>query len=350
MSDSNKSEVIDLRIVFKKIMERKRLFLKVLPVVFVLSCLYIICIPRTYITDCRLAPEAVGSVGGGALGSLASSVGIDLTQIETNDAITPMLYPDLMDDNKFVVSLFNIDVTKSDGSLNTTYYNYLREHQAYPWWTKGIVWVKNLFKSDDRQDAFNAQEGEQSAYILAKADDDVANAIRSKVNLGVDKKTGVISILVEDQDPLICKTIADSVSAHLQQFITEYRTNKARVDLEYYEQLTANAKDEYDKLRRQYNAFVDANKNIILQSYKSKQQDMESELALKFQTYTTLTTMYQQALGKVQERTPAFTILKGAEMPLKAAKPKRMIFVIGMVFCAAFAICVYSLKDLILKE
>lgn len=348
MNDHHKSETIDIRIIFRKILERKKLFLKVLPVVFVLSCLYIICIPRTFVTDCRLAPEAVSNIGGGALGSLASTMGIDLTQVESNDAITPMLYPDLMDDNKFVVNLFGIDVTTSDGSLSTTYYNYLRNNQAYPWWTKSMAWVKSLFKSNDP--ATNTQATEPDAYILSKADNDIANAIRAKVKLAIDKKTGVITIMVEDQDPLICKTIADSVCAHLQQFITEYRTNKARVDMEYYEQLTTNSKAEYDELRRKYNAFVDANKNVVLQSYISKKQDMESELALKFQTYTTLTAMYQQAIAKVQERTPAFTILKGAEMPLKAAKPKRMIFVIGMVFCAAFAICVYSLKDLILKE
>ena len=68
---------------------------------------------------------------------------------------------------------------------------------------------------------------------------------------------------------------------------------------------------------------------------------------MKFQTYTTLTPMYQQALGKVQERTPAFTILKGAEMPLKAAKPKRMIFVIGMVLLAFVCVSIYIMKDIL---
>lgn len=347
MAERKDINVIDIRVVFKKIWDRKKLFFKVLPVVFVLSCLYIICIPRSYTTTCKLAPESLNAMGGGTLGALASTVGIDLTQMESNDAITPMLYPDLMEDNGFVVSLFDVEVAKRDGSLRTTYYDYLCNHQNYPWWAYCISWAKSLLKSEESLDVDSSVIAEKNSYVLSKKDDDVAKAIRGNITLGIDKKTGVISVAVEDQDPYICKTIADSVSVHLQQFITDYRTNKARVDLEFYAQLMENAKAEYEGLRRKYNAFVDANNNVVLQSYKSRQSDMESELSLKFQTYSTITAMYQQALGKVQERTPAFTILKGAEMPLKAAKPKRMIFVGMMVLIAFFCVSIYILKDIL---
>ena len=261
-----------------------------------------------------------------------------------------MLYPDLMEDNGFVVNLFDVEVAKRDGSLRTTYYDYLRNYQDYPWWAYCILWVKNLFKSDDSQDSNGAGISEKSSYILSKADDEMAKAIRAKIGLSIDKKTGVITVSVEDQDPYVCKTIADSVSVHLQQFITDYRTNKARVDLEYYTKLMESSKAEYEDLRRKYNAFVDANNNVVLQSYRSRQADMENELNLKFQTYSTITTMYQQALGKVQERTPAFTVLKGAEMPLKPAKPKRMIFVAGMVVLAFFGTVFYIFKEELAKS
>ena len=58
MEDNKKElEVIDLRILFSKIWAKKLLFVKVLPVVFVLSCAYILCIPRTYTSSLSLAPE-----------------------------------------------------------------------------------------------------------------------------------------------------------------------------------------------------------------------------------------------------------------------------------------------------
>ena len=340
---------IDLQQLFRSIWKSRKLFFKVLPVVFILSCLYILCIPRTYTTTCKLAPEVNNPLNGGTLSSLASNFGIDIAETNTTDAITPMLYPDLMEDNRFVTELFPITVTKGDGSLRTTYDDYLRHYQKAPFWAYGIAWVKSLLKSDDEDDALGV-EMEPSPYILSKDEDDLVRLIRDNLAFDMDKKTGVITITVSDQDPLICKTRADSVSLHLQQFITEYRTNKARTDLEFYQKLVADAKAEYDSVRRKYNSLADANQNVILHRVKSKQDDLENEMMLKFQAYSNLTAMFQQALAKVQERTPAFTQLKGAEMPLKPARPKRMIFVLGMTFLAAVAISLYALRGLIFSE
>ena len=100
MEEKKEMEVIDLRVVFKKIWSRRKLFYKVLPITFVLSCAIILCVPRYYTSSLSLAPEIGNSSGmGGALGSLASSFGLDFGAMETTDAINPMLYPDLMEDN-----------------------------------------------------------------------------------------------------------------------------------------------------------------------------------------------------------------------------------------------------------
>ena len=103
MEDKKEMEVIDLRVIFNKIWSRRKLFYKVLPVVLILSCIYIFSIPRYYTSDTKLAPELGNSMSGGTLGSIASSFGIDLGEMQTSDAITPLLYPDLMEDNKFVI-------------------------------------------------------------------------------------------------------------------------------------------------------------------------------------------------------------------------------------------------------
>ena len=78
MEEKKELEVIDLRVVFKKIYEKRSLFFKVLPIVFVLSCAYILCIPRYYSSSLSLAPEMGGSSGvGGTIFSLASSFVFD---------------------------------------------------------------------------------------------------------------------------------------------------------------------------------------------------------------------------------------------------------------------------------
>jgi uncharacterized protein involved in exopolysaccharide biosynthesis len=52
----------------------------------------------------------------------------------------------------------------------------------------------------------------------------------------------------------------------------------------------------------------------------------------------------EAAKAKVQDRTPAFTIIEGAAVPVKPAGPKRMIFVIGMMFLTFIGTAFYITK------
>ena len=94
-----------------------------------------------------MAPEVDSPTSGGALGSIASSFGFDLSEIQTSDAITPLLYPQLIDDNGFVSELFSIKVANKKGDIKTDLYTYYKQYQQYPWWSKVIGGITDLFKS-----------------------------------------------------------------------------------------------------------------------------------------------------------------------------------------------------------
>ena len=110
-------EVIDLREVFQTLWNKKKTFMWVWIVTFVVSCALIFPVPRYYTSEVKLAPEMDNSMSGGALGSIASSFGFDLGNMQTTDAIYPMLYPELMESNDFVVDLLNIPVATDDGEV-----------------------------------------------------------------------------------------------------------------------------------------------------------------------------------------------------------------------------------------
>lgn len=339
MEEKKELKVIDIISISNKLWAKKKLYAKVLPIAFVVASVFILGFPRYYSTDIKLAPELGGISTTSTLSSLASSFGFDLNNMQSNDAITPLLYPDLMEDNRFVTSLFNVQVISKDGSIKTTYHDYLEKHQQPVIWLVPYEWAKNLFKTPVKEEA-----GKFDPYKLSKTEDDIAGSIRDKIKISFDKKTAVISINIKDQDALICKTIADSVKTRLQSFITEYRTNKARTDYEYYLKLTKEAKLDYEKARRQYGSMADANTEVTLKSLELKLEDMENDLQLKFNAYSTLTTQMQAAKAKVQERTPAFTVIKGASVPIKPSGPKRMIFVAFILLLTFAGTSLYILR------
>ncbi len=352
MAENKFLNAIDIKDLARKLYSKRKLFLfKVWPITFALASFIIVCIPRYYTSESCLAPEIGGSMGGGGmLGSLASSFGFDLGRMETSDAINPMLYPDLMEDNGFVAGLFDIRVRTADGEIDTDYYTYLREYQKLPWWGYVTKWVGKMFKSllpKKDTPTPTGEGGKRSPYWMTIDEDLVAFAIRGNIMVNMNEKTGVINILTKAQDPLVAKILADSVQAHLQQCITDYRTNKARIDVEHYERLTENALQEYLQACDEYSLYSDANNSVVMTSYKTKVENMEKEMQMKYTTYTSMTAQLESAKAKLQERTPAFTQLKGAAVPLVPAGPKRVSFVIMMlVLSTVVTIAVILRKDL----
>lgn len=81
------------------------------------------------------------------------------------------------------------------------------------------------------------------------------------------------------QDPLISASLTDTVMHCLQNYITNYRTNKARHDLAFTEKLYKEAKADYEKAQKKYATFADANQNVVLLSYRAEQERLKTKLS-----------------------------------------------------------------------
>jgi uncharacterized protein involved in exopolysaccharide biosynthesis len=239
-----------------------------------------------------------------------------------------------MDDNGFVAKIFPIHVTssglKDEPVFTTTYFDYLKTKQKSPWWSKVKAWIKKKFSSEE-QTVRGGKPATFDPYEMTKKEDEIAKAIKARIDCTVDKKTNVITIVVEDQDPLIAATMADSIQTHLQYVITDYRTKKARNDVEYMQKLYEEAHQQYTKARQKYAGFGDANSKVALQSVQSMLDELENEMQLKYNIYQQVVEQLQLAKAKVQERTPAFTIVQNATVPIKhSSRPKIVTLIIWM--------------------
>ena len=199
MEEKKTLKIIDLRKIIKKIGKNRKVFYKTLPVAFILACIYIFSIPRYYASETKLAPEIDNSLGKGALNSIASSFGFDIGEMQTSDAITPLLYPNLMEDNGFVANLFSLRIKNEDGTINSTYYDYLATGQKKPWWNS----IFSFFKSEKPKELPNSKD----PYNLSKPQDDIAEKIRNDITIHVNSKSGVITITTQAQDTVLTKPV-----------------------------------------------------------------------------------------------------------------------------------------------
>lgn len=348
METTNKDQkIIDLGRVFRLLWAKKGLFLKVWVCTFILSCIWILPQPRYYMSEVKLAPEMNGEDVGGGLSSIASSFGFNIGGIGGQDAIYPELYPDLFESPEFIVGLYDIEVTTKDGKLTTNYFDYMKNHQkenvlTLPYY-KAERAIKSLFEEKDNVPRGNGSS-DINPFRMNKKDYKLMKVVMENISCAVDKKTSVITINVIDQDPVICATMADSVKSHLQDFIIRYRTSKVSEDVVHYQQMRDDAEQEYDVAMRAYSRYCDAHTNVILQSFQSERDKLEGELALKQNSLTAMETQLQATKVKLQEKTPAFTTLKSAIVPIKPAGPKRMLFVLGMLILASVVTAGYILQ------
>lgn len=295
-------------------------------------------IPRFYVSETALAPEFSG--GGmsmsGSLAELASSFGVDLGGSGSMDAIYPDLYPSIISSTDFLMSLYDVPVSTMDNPEPRTYYYHVQKEFKFPFWDYPKVW----FSQWKKRLLPPPGGGEGNNLVVSRHDWEMIRQFRDLVICSVDRKSSVISIAVCDQDPLAAAAIADTVRQRLQDYITEYRTNKALLDIEYYRNLLADAKQQYDSARIEYVKYADAHKTMNLVSYQARLEELENDMQLKYSIYTQTSTMLKQAEAKLQERTPAFTILQRPVTPMKPASMPRIVVAIlwamlGGAACAA---------------
>ncbi len=329
---------IDLMEYARKLWASRKLLLKVAGIAAIVGVIIALGTPKTYTANVTLAPES-GKSGGGGLSGIASMLGVGgLSMSSDADAFNVTLYPDVVSSTPFIIDLLDTKVKQLESENDTTLAGYLKEGTSssligtivsLPF--KAIGAVMSIFSSNDDEEDNNRGI---NPFQLTKEQDKIVNGLRKLVVANVDKKTGVTSISVTMQDPLVCAIVADTVVTKLQEFITGYRVNKAQEDCKYWEQLHEERKNDYYEKQQNYARYTDGNQGISRESVKIEQARLENEMNLAYQVYSQVATQLQMARAKVQEAKPVFAVVEPATVPLSPSGTSRKMILIGIVFLA----------------
>ena len=294
-------------------------------------------LPKEYSVVTKISPEL--SYRSSSITSLAALAGVSTNMLNNTDALLPTVYPDIVSSPSFLLSLFDTPVTSA--KVDTTLYVYLTDYYRTPWWSavlslpfKAVAGIKGLFNPDA-----DAEENEEviDPFHLTKKQASAVKLLKKNIETLVDKRTYLITITVKMQDPVVAAQLSARVMENLKAFISNYRTDKAKEDLTYFQQLYDEAEADYYTAQSKYSRYLDSHQGFVLQSVKSEQQRLQNDMNLKFQLYNSLAQQLQSAKAKVQQETPVFAEIVTPTVPLKKSKPKTLTMVAGFFLLGILA-------------
>lgn len=336
--ENNETHEIDVLALCMQVLKEWRTLLLFMGVAAIIGIIVALATPREYTSTVILAPE-MSSGGMGMtdnLANLASNFGFDIGSKSSVDAIYPEIYPDIFSSIDFIKEFFDIPVRKKDNSI-CSYKEHLCFETKFPFWQYPKIWIGRLLSP--RETGTTTED--LDPFYISRADAELCLDISKKVICLVDKKTSEITIQVVDQDPVVAAIMADTLQHRLQNYITSYRTKKARTDLTYCLQMVDEYKTQYDEARNKYVAIVEQNRGAQTEKVKQDVKDLENQIQTSRSLYTQMVVQQKQAEARIQERTPAFTIIQRAYTPVKpSSRSKRvtvMLFaILGGILGAAW--------------
>lgn len=337
---------IDLMEYARKLWAARKLLLKVAGLAIIVGIVIALTTPKQYTVSVTLAPESSKS-GGGGLSGIASMLGVGGFNMGSDvDALNVTLYPDIVSSTPFILDLMDTPVSTIDEEQpDTTLVGYLKEYtssslmgtvMSLPF--KAIGGIMSLFKSEEEE-----KTNIINPFHLTQEQSQTVNGLKKMIVANVDKKTGVTTVSVTMQDPMVAAILTDTVIVKLKEHITKYRISKAEEDCKYWEELNKIRQDDYYMKQKKYAEYVDANKNVVLQSVRIEQERLQNEMNLAYQVYSSVASQLQMAKAKVQEAKPVFAVVEPASVPLQPSGTSRKMILLGVVFLAVAAAAAWVL-------
>ncbi|CAG9888807.1 putative protein involved in capsular polysaccharide biosynthesis [Bacteroides ovatus] len=342
---------IDLMDILRKIIGIRKAIYKAAGIGLIIGIIIAISIPKQYTVEVTLSPEMGTSKEGGLSGLAASFLGSGVAMGDGTDALNAFLSADIVSSTPFLLELSTINVPVSRDE-NMTLNTYLDEESS-PWWSyviglpsMAIGGVKLLFLNEEGE-SMSSDKASQGTIELSKKESAKIETLKRMIAASVDKKTSMTFVTVTFQNPRVAAVVADSVVKKLQEYITDYRTFKAKEDCVYLEKLFKERQQEYYAAQKKYADYMDSHDNIILQSVRTEQERLQNDMSLAYQVYSQVASQLQVARAKVQEEKPVFAVVEPAVVPLTPSGISKKTYVLAFIF---LSVCIVIFLKLFGKD
>jgi uncharacterized protein involved in exopolysaccharide biosynthesis len=335
LNQDQNSDEIDLKDLIIPIWRNRKQILLTALIFAVLGGIIGFLTPATYTASSTFLPQTSQMGGGlsGSLGGLASLAGINLNAPMAGGEIPPTMYEKVLASEPFKKRLLAANIVIDGDSLD--YRTYLANQPSSVLGTikeytiglpsKIIEAISGSTKEVDEAANGGLQALTDDEYELHKA-------LAGKITLTADKKEGVVSISVEEGDPLVAAQIAQVTETALQDWIIEHKIKNAKAQYDFIEKQFEKKQKEFFSIQEQLANYTDRNQNVLAASYLTRLDRLQAEFDLVNTVYSELAKQKEQAAIQLSKDTPTFSVLDPVKIPKEKTGPKKSIYILGAFF------------------
>ncbi len=340
MTEESKKNIaddeIDLIVLAKTIWEGRRTI-----ILSVLICMFIglavaLLSPKEYTASATLVPQiSDNSSKIGGLSSLAAMAGFNLDMVKGSSELSPVVYPQILSSIPFQMEILNTQFIFPEVQEPVSifqYYNEIRKPGLLDFVKKiTLGLLKNIVKALKPSPVLESNENIH-LLTLTKEQNEIRKFIEESISLEVNDKEGYLTLSYRSEDAVLSAQVAEKAQQLLQQYITEFKIEKASAQLEFIEERYTENKKEFEKAQEALAAFRDRNKNVTSARARTQEERLQSEYQLAFDVYSELAQQMEQARIQVKEETPVFSIIKPVTVPIEKSRPNRPMILIIWTF------------------
>jgi uncharacterized protein involved in exopolysaccharide biosynthesis len=182
---------------------------------------------------------------------------------------------------------------------------------------------------------FEESTGDSSS-VLSISGEELFAIAEIKKRIILDEKGKIIKLSVSMPEPVIAAQVNHLILESLIAYVTEYKTEKQRLNLEFIEERVTESEKKFEQAQMKLASFRDSNQGIISQRLQTREEQLQFEFNIAYNIYNTLKQEFEQSAIQLKKETPVFTVLEKAAIPLGASKPNKPLILIFSIFVGLF--------------
>ena len=334
---------IDLMALAKTLWNGRETIIRAVIVGAILGIIVALFSAKEYTASTVIVPQ-LGESKMGGLGGLAALAGIS-SDMSQGSELSPNVYPQIISSIPYQLELMNMPLSFEDYPTPITFFEYSTKYnkitvlgtiKKYTIGLPGLILglpgrLIRAIRGKPKEISLPV-DSSNLPIILTEEQVSVLARISSLVTLELSTKEGYITLKAVMPEAMSAARLAKNAQTLLQRYITEFKIEKAKANLDFIQSRYDDTKVEFEKAQVTLAIANDRNKNFMSAIPRIENERIQTKYTIIFSVFQELAKQLEQAKIQVKKETPSFAIVKPVVVPTVRSKPNRALIIFIWIF------------------